>query len=145
MRRGLTVPVLVAGVALYGTVIAAGFAAGFSLSARTAREAETAAPTANNGMAPPSCCADAARDTDQNEASSFAGSQQSAISAAGDPLPLSGMPPSPVLRYGIVELLPDELRQPTTDQSAELRASLEAATSAAIEPHGVPQADQSSP
>jgi hypothetical protein len=137
MRSVYTTPILVAGVVLYGAVGAAGFATGFSLSVRAARVAELPALSQSDTVA--SCCSDATSDNVDGAGSHRPTYARPAILA--NEFHYSETPRSAALRYGIVELLPDGLTQPTTDQSAWLRATLEAATAAAIEPSSVPPAD----
>ena len=113
MRRVYMAPTLVTvGVLTYGAVGAAGFATGFTLCAASS-QSETFASRfgADEAVAPrvarPAIRADWPR--------------------------VSEGPRSAALRYGVVELLPAELMQSAIGQSALLRATLEAATDAAVE------------
>jgi len=119
MRRVYLAPILVtAGVVLFGGVGAAGFATGLK-----ARAAKSEMFTAGLSDATPSRVHTKASprilDPEQE---------------AADWSRVFEAPQSAALRYGIVELLPSGFLQSASRQSASLRATLEAATDAALEP-----------
>jgi len=117
MRRVYMAPILVtAGVVSYGAIGAAGFATG--LTACATWVASSQSETFESRF-----------DADEAVAPRMAGP---AIRV--DWPRVSEGPRSAALRYGVVELLPAGLTQSAIGQSALLRATLEAATDAAIEP-----------
>lgn len=131
MRGFSTASTVIAGVLLYGMVGAAAFAMGFGLSVRSARMTEQTQPAQSDSLAP--CCAEAP--LPDSAASGSAQRSSGRLPAAMiEGFDISARPRPAALRFGIVELLPDGLIEPATDESASLRASLEAATSAAIAP-----------
>jgi hypothetical protein len=117
----LTPSFVIAGIVLYGVIGAAGIAIGTRLSERASPASDEtfstrfAIPIANNQEV-----AAYRRNVD-------VGSIEADFARA------ERAPHSFAMRFGLVELLPSELTQFATGESASLRASLEAAGAAAID------------
>jgi hypothetical protein len=123
MRRVYMAPIFVtAAVVLCSAIGAAGFATGLRARAELVRSQGEAFELGLPAMP-----------IDADEAGSPRVADPETVVSAGAPR-ASEAPRDAALRYGVVELLPAGLTQWPTSQSALLRATLEAATAAAVEP-----------
>jgi hypothetical protein len=131
----LTPSFVIAGIVLYGVIGAAGFAIGTRLSERASPASDETFST-RFAIPIPNDYISSARLAfpvgNNHEVAAYRG-HIDVGSIEADFARAEGAPQSFAIRFGLVELLPSELTQFATGESASLRASLEAAGAAAID------------